>query len=244
MQNRMNKPLIAITGASSGIGKATAILFGQMGYPVLLMARRVEKLETLPIPLKVVVKVDVRDEQQIQAAVAKAESIYGSIDLMINNAGVMPLGKFLNQTKQEKCEMIDTNLSGVINGMDAVLPAMVKRQHGTIVNISSIAGRYSYFDHAVYNATKFGVNGLTEAVRKENAHNNVRFILIEPGIVKTELLNKTKDQELIKSYWANNKALEGGLSSEEVAKTILFAYELPQHVSLKEIMITHTKQIS
>lgn len=242
--NHHDRPLVAITGASTGIGKATALLFAQKGYPVLLMARRAELLEALPITKKVVAKVDVTDFQQIQKAIKKAEAIYGPVDLMINNAGVMPLAKFVDQPASDKNLMIDTNLKGVINGMDAVLPTMIHHQHGTIVNVSSIAGRYTSFDHAVYNATKYGVNGLTEAVRKENARNNVRFILIEPGIVATDLLKTTKNQKTLKEYWENNEILKGGISAESVAETILYAYQMPQEVSLKEIMITHTKQIS
>jgi NADP-dependent 3-hydroxy acid dehydrogenase YdfG len=191
-----------------------------------------------------VAKVDVTDFKQVEAAVKKAEAIYGPVDLMVNNAGIMPLAKYIDQPLSDKYAMIDTNLKGVINGMDAVLPAMVARKHGTIVNVSSIAGRYAYFDHAVYNATKYGVNGLTEATRKENARSNVRFTLIEPGIVATDLLKTTKDSQMIQDYWKNNEVLDGGIQAESVADVIFYTYQLPQEVSLKEIMITHTKQIS
>ncbi|WP_027062984.1 SDR family oxidoreductase [Mesoplasma seiffertii] len=236
------KPLIAITGASSGIGKATAELFASKGYPVLLMARRIEILEAMNIENKVTAQVDVTKIDEIRQAIAKAESIYGPVDLLINNAGIMPMDKYVDQSLQDKYATLDVNIKGVINGMDCVLKAMNARKHGTIINISSTASRWTSVDHALYNGSKFAVNAITEQARRENAENNIRFILIEPGIVDTNLLDTTTNQEVLEAYLINKNKLNGGLSSEAIAEVILYSYELPQHINIKELLITHTNQ--
>ncbi|QHX35765.1 oxidoreductase [Spiroplasma sp. TIUS-1] len=239
----MSKKLVAITGASSGIGKALAMLFASKGHPVLLMARRIEILNALPIKEKVTANVDVTNFEQVQTAINNAEAVYGPIDLMINNAGIMPLDNYVDQSLKDKYDTIDVNVKGVINGMDAVLKQMIKNQTGTIVNISSIAGRYTSNAHSIYNGAKSAVNAITEQARKENAHNNIRFILIEPGMVDTNLLNLTSEGEILNSYNKAKKSLNGGLTPEQVADVIAYAYELPQSVNLKEILLTHTKQV-
>lgn len=239
----MLKKLVAITGASSGIGKALAMLFASKGHPVLLMARRIEILDALPIKEKVTAKVDVTDFNQVQDAINKAEAIYGTVDLMINNAGIMPLDNYADQSLKDKYDTIDVNVKGVINGMDSVLKQMIKNQTGTIVNVSSIAGRYTSSAHSIYNGAKSAVNAITEQARKENAHNNIRFILIEPGMVDTNLLNLTSEGEILDNYNKAKKSLGGGLTAEQVANVIAYAYELPQEVNLKEILLTHTKQV-
>ncbi|ATZ18701.1 oxidoreductase [Williamsoniiplasma somnilux] len=238
----MKKPLVAITGASSGIGKALALEFGQKGYPVLLMARRKELLDELEIANKVTAKVDVTNLEDIQKAVEDAEALYGPVDLMINNAGIMPLETFLNQSMKDKYDTLDVNIKGVVNGMQVVLSGMVERKHGTIMNISSVAGRYTSAEHSLYNGAKFAVNAITEQTRKEVAKDNVRLILIEPGIVDTNLLSTTVNDQILQEYQKRKTAMDNGLTAQEVAQVILHTYELPQHVNLKEIMLTHTKQ--
>ena len=239
----MNKKrLIAITGASSGIGKAAAFLFSKMGYPVLLMARRKEILDGYDIKEKITAKVDVTDIEQIRAAIKLAEAKYGPVDLMLNNAGIMPLDLYIDQPLSEKYATLDVNIKGVINGMDVVLPSMIKRSTGTIINISSIAGRYTSINHAIYNGSKFAVNAITEQARKENAKYNIRFSLIEPGTVDTHLLDLTKNTKILDEYNLGKSKINGGLTAIDIAKTILYVYELPQNVSIKELLITHTKQ--
>ena len=236
------KRLIAITGASSGIGKAAAFLFSKMGYPVLLMARRKEIMDSYDIKEKISVKVDVTDIEQIRSAIKLAEEKYGPVDLMLNNAGIMPLDLYTDQSLADKYATLDVNVKGVINGMDVVLPNMIKRKTGTIINISSIAGRYTSINHAIYNGAKSAVNAITEQARKENAKYNIRFSLIEPGTVDTNLLDLTKNTKILEDYNVGKSKINGGLKADDIAKTILYVYELPQIVSIKEVLITHTNQ--
>ncbi|WP_381415116.1 SDR family oxidoreductase [Spiroplasma endosymbiont of Anurida maritima] len=234
------KKLIAITGASSGIGKALAYKFAKEGHPVLLMARRVEILEKFDIKNKVCAKVDVQNFDEIKNAVKLAEKKYGPVDCMINNAGIMPLDLYKDQSLEDKYSTMDINVKGVINGIDAVLNDMISRKEGTIINIGSIGGRYVFPQHSVYNGSKFAVNAITEGVRKEVAGSNVRFTLIAPGIVDTELLSLTKNQDILDGYKNLKKELKGGLSPEAVADTTYYTYSLPQMVNVKEIIFSHT----
>ena len=237
------KKLVVITGASSGFGKALALEFNKAGYPLLLLARRLEKLEELNLNNAICKKVDVTDKNSFEKAVRKAEEIYGKTDLIINNAGVMLLGNLENQNPQEWKDMLDINVLGVMNGMQIVMNDMKDRQCGTIINISSIAGVKPFTNHAAYCASKYGVVGLSEVARIELAPYNVRVIRICPGAVATELLSHTTNEEIKKGYneWKETLGV-GSITTEDVAKTIKFAYELPQGVNLREIQIADTKQ--
>ncbi|AEM68891.1 short chain dehydrogenase family protein [Mycoplasma putrefaciens] len=235
------KKLVVITGASSGIGLECAKLFSKNGYPLLIMARRKELLDNLNLPNCLTAKVDVRNVEEIKQAISLAEQQFGPVDLMINNAGIMPLDKYLDQPLEQKYDILDINIKGVINGMDVVLPSMLKQNHGTIINISSVAGRYLYEDHAIYNGSKFAVNAITEQLRRELADNNIRFTLIEPGTVNTNLLNSTK-KTILDQHMQFINQINGGLKAEQIAKTILYVYQLPQDVCIKELMIAHTNE--
>ena len=147
--NKMKK-LVVITGASSGIGKAIAEKMSEMGHPLLLLARRVEQMEALNLPNTICKKVDVTNLESIKETIAEAEAVYGKTDCMINNAGVMLLGETATQNPEEWQAMFDVNVKGLLNGMNAVLQDMKKRQEGTIINISSVAGRKIFDNHAVY----------------------------------------------------------------------------------------------
>lgn len=137
------KPLVVITGASSGFGAEMAKLFNQAGYPMLLLGRRTEKITALPLNFDqiMVEAVDVTDKASFEAAIRKAEAIYGKTDLLINNAGVMLLGNVWRQDPKEWQTMLDTNVMGVLNGTQIVLDDMMEREHGTIINMSSLAGK-------------------------------------------------------------------------------------------------------
>ncbi|EGO5030203.1 SDR family oxidoreductase [Enterococcus faecalis] len=167
----MNKKLVVITGASSVFGKEMAKLFNQQGYPMLLLARRTEKIKELNLDFRNVIieKVDVTNYSAIQKAILCAEKLYGKTDLLVNNAGVMLLGDISTQIPMEWEKMLETNVLGVLNGMKIVLEDMKKRNTGTIINIYSIAGYKAFKDHAAYVASKFGVHGLTEVIRQEVA---------------------------------------------------------------------------
>ncbi len=237
------KKLVVITGASSGFGKALAHAFNKDGYPLLLIARRIELLEELNLENTICAKVDVTDKAAFERAVRDAEAVYGKTDLLVNSAGVMMLGNIESQDASEWQTMVDVNLMGVMNGMQVVMQDMKDNQTGTIVNISSIAGVKPFANHAAYCATKYGVVGLSEAVRNELSPYNVRVMRVCPGAVDTELLGHTTSDAIISGYneWKESSGL-GYIKAEDIANTIKFAYELPQYVNLREIQIAETKQ--
>ncbi|CAF0833226.1 unnamed protein product [Adineta steineri] len=237
-----NKSLVVITGASSGIGEAAARSFSQAGHPLLLLARRLDRLEALKLPNTICEKVDVTDLDQIKTAVAKAEKQYGPVDCLINNAGVMLLGLCDTQDPKQWEQMIQVNMMGVLNGIHVVLAGMKERRHGTIMNVSSVAGRKTFPNHAVYCGTKFGVHAFTEQIREEASSYNVRFINIAPGVVETELLSHTTSKEIVSDYQDWKKQMAEPLVSEDIANSMIFAYQQPQRVCIREILICPTKQ--
>ncbi|MGL5687124.1 MAG: SDR family oxidoreductase [Vagococcus fluvialis] len=240
-----NKPLIIITGASSGFGAKTAEIFNQKGFPLLLIARRVEKIKQLSLNFEniLIENIDVTQINELNAAIKKAESIYGPADLLVNNAGVMLLGNITEQDESEWQTMLQTNVIGVLNGMKSVLGNMTKRNQGTIINVSSIAGYKAFVDHAAYAASKFGVHGLTETIRQEVADSNVRVSLVSPGAAETELLTHVTNEKSLTDYNSWKESM-GGLTLDpaKVAETIFFIYNMPQEVTIREISIAATKQ--
>ncbi len=238
-----NKKLVVITGASSGFGLEMAKEFAKDGYPLLLLARRVDKMEDLNLANTICRKVDVTNKAVFEAAVREAEGVYGKTDLIVNNAGVMLLGDLSTQDPLEWQRMLDVNLTGVMNGMQIVMNDMKERRFGTIINLSSIAGLKPFGNHAAYCATKYGVTGMTEVVRGELSSYNVRVLSICPGAVGTELLGNTTDQGIIDGYNDWKEAVGAtNITPADVARTIKYAYEMPQSVSLREIIITDTMQ--
>ena len=237
------KKLVVITGASSGFGKALALEFNKAGYPLLLLARRIELLKEMNLENAICEKVDVTDKDAFERAVRNAEALYGKTDLIINNAGVMLLGNLENQDSKEWQRMLDVNVIGVMNGMQIVMNDMKERQSGTIINISSIAGVKPFANHAAYCASKYGVIGLSEVTRGELSPYNVRVMRVCPGAVDTELLSHTTNEEIKDGYndWKSSVGVNS-IKTEDVAKTIKFAYELPQGVNLREIQIADTRQ--
>lgn len=233
------KPLIAITGASSGIGEATAKLFSEKGYPLLLMARRLERMEEACLPESICKKVDVRNVEEIRSAVQEAQEKYGPVDCMINNAGVGCLGDPWDQDLEEWERMVDINVKGVLNGIHVVLPGMVERKGGTIINISSLAGRKPFGKHMAYCGTKYAVHGLTETLRLEVAQFNVRITVIAPASTETEIISHTSNEKY-RNAWRENAG--NLLDPRDVAESIVYAYEQPQRVCVREIMICPTTQ--
>lgn len=236
------KSLIVITGASSGIGESIAKLFSAEGHPLLLLARRVEKLEALNLPNTLCEKVDVTDSSTFKAAIAKAEAQFGPVDCLINNAGAMLLGQIENQNSNEWKTMFDVNVIGLLNGMQAVLAPMKARNSGTIINISSIAGRKTFAEHAAYCGTKFAVHAISENVREEVADSNVRIVTIAPGAVETELLSHTTSEDIKEGYESWKDTMGGVLESADIARAVNYAYQQPQNVCIREIVIAPTKQ--
>jgi NADP-dependent 3-hydroxy acid dehydrogenase YdfG len=238
----MARPLVAITGASSGIGEATAQAFSKAGYPLLLMARRVERMEALGLPDTLCRQVDMRDRAAIAAAMQEAEALHGPVDCLVNNAGIARLGDVSRQSPEDWDEMIAINANGVMNGVHAVMTGMMDRRHGTIVNMSSIAGRKVYPDHTVYCGTKFFVHAVSESLRSQLSSYDVRVIVISPGIVETEVLQHVKDETTLGRYRENKIRIGGGISATHVADMILFAYQMPQTVLIQEMCVTPTRQ--
>jgi NADP-dependent 3-hydroxy acid dehydrogenase YdfG len=239
----MSKPLIIITGASSGIGAAAARRFSAAGHPLLLLARRIERLEALELPNSLSRQVDITDRTALLAAVAEAEAKFGPADALINNAGVMLLGAMSEQDPAQWEQMLDVNVKGLLNGVHAVVAGMVERKHGTIINVSSVAGRKTFPNHVAYVGTKFAVHGLSENLREELAPHNVRVTTIAPGAVETELLSHTTDEAIKTGYQAWKQEMGGTvLSAEDVATAIAYAYEQPQGVCIREIVLAATRQ--
>lgn len=239
----MSKGLVIITGASSGIGEATARLFSQLGYPLLLLARRLDRLQALDLPNTLCRQVDVTDRASLVAAVTEAEARFGPADALVNNAGLMLLGDMTAQPPDEWDRMLDVNVKGVLNGIHAVLADMVERQRGTIINVSSTSGRKTYPQHVAYVGTKHAVHALSENLREEVSPHNVRVVLIAPGACNTELQTITTNDTIRQGFAAWKESIGGViLQPQEVAEAIRFAYEMPQNVCIREIMLASTNQ--
>lgn len=236
------KKLVVITGASSGIGMECAKKFSEAGHPVLLIARRKEPMTNLNLPESMCESVDVTDYSAMDKAIKKAEEKYGKVDLLINCAGVMLLGNADKQDYKEWEQMVDVNIKGILTGTKIVLPDMMERNEGTIINISSTAGRKTYENHSVYCGTKFAVHAISESMRKEAASKNVRILVVAPGIVETALLEHTTDKKIVEDYKKWKNEINGGLDTSTVAECIYFAYSMPQNVSIREIVLTKTNQ--
>lgn len=236
------KKLVIITGASSGIGAKLSEKFSAQGHPLLLLARRLEPMQALNLPDTLCKAVDVTDMESMKQAIAEAEALYGKADLLINCAGVMLLGFPDKQDYAEWEQMIDVNIKGILTGTHIVLPDMIANNAGTIINISSIAGRKTFDNHSVYCGSKFAVHAITESMRKEVADKNVRIIVIAPGVVETPLLSHTTNEQIKADYNKWKDTINQGLDTNKIADCVLFAYQMPQDVCIREIVIAKTKQ--
>jgi NADP-dependent 3-hydroxy acid dehydrogenase YdfG len=238
-----------ITGASSGIGEATARKLAGQGVKVAVAARRKDRLDELAKEIEdskgevLVIEADVTDKTVCQKVVDQVMAKWSRIDILVNNAGVMLLGPTAEAPLEEWERMIQVNLLGLLYMTYAVMPGMRRQKSGHLVNISSVAGRTANAGSAVYNATKWGVNAFTEALRQEitDEKSNIRTTLIEPGAVDTELAshNRPKVQETLQQRW---KGMSKKLEAEDIANAILYALSQPAHVSVNEILIRPTEQ--
>jgi NADP-dependent 3-hydroxy acid dehydrogenase YdfG len=245
----INGKTVIVTGASSGIGEATAIKLGELGAKVAIVARRRERLEKLAVQIEksggqaLVIEADITDKKICQELVEEVLKEWNKIDILINNAGVMLLGPTAKAPLEEWERMISVNLLGLLYMTYAALPNMRKAGSGHLVNISSVAGRTARAGSAVYNATKWGVNAFTEALRQELVSDKlkIRTTLIEPGAVETELTshNRPEVQETLKERF---KGMDKKLQSEDIAAAILYALSQPEHVNVNEILIRPTEQ--
>jgi NADP-dependent 3-hydroxy acid dehydrogenase YdfG len=239
----VTKPLVAVTGASSGIGAAAAAAFSAAGHPLLLTARRLDKLEELGLPDALCGQHDVRDAEGYVDLVAKAEERYGPVDLLVNNAGTMVLEQFTNHSADEWQRQFDVNCVGLLNTTAAVMPGMLQRRTGTIMNVGSTAGRNIYDNHTVYCGTKHAVHALTEGLRREAAPAGVRVILVSPGFVSTELIGGTDSVVIRDAYDRYRDEIGGPLAPEDIARLMVFAYQQPQELCMWEIAVSPTRQL-
>jgi clavulanate-9-aldehyde reducatase len=239
--------VVAVTGASSGIGEATALACAQAGAAVSLAARRTDRIEELAKRIEegggraLATTADVGEEDQAIAFVERTAAELGRLDVLVNNAGVMLLGPVAGAPTEEWRRMVHVNVFGVLYCTHAALPLMKEQGSGHIVTVSSVAGRFARPGSAVYNLTKFGVGAFSEALRQEVALEGIRVTLIEPGFVATELQshNRPEIQEAIRNI-VNN---EDPLRAQDIADGILYAIGSPANVAVNEVLIRPAGQV-
>jgi NADP-dependent 3-hydroxy acid dehydrogenase YdfG len=238
--------VVAVTGASSGIGEAAALACARAGAAVALAARRTERIEALAQRIEetggqsLAVTTDVGEESQASAFITRTHERFGRLDVLVNNAGVMLLGPIEGAPTEEWRRMIHVNLMGVLYCTHSALPLMRAQGGGDIVNVSSVGGRVLGRYSGVYSLTKFGIGAFSEALRQENVDTGIRVTLIEPGRVDTELRTHVREEVV--------REIGGGfagvlpLSAEHVADAILYAVGQPQGVSINEILLRPSNQ--
>jgi clavulanate-9-aldehyde reducatase len=243
----LNGKVALVTGASSGIGEATAEELAAAGASVVIAARRVDRLEALEERLaargtKVLrVELDVTDEDACRAAVQQTVDQFGALDILVNNAGVMLLGRIEGADTTDWTRMINTNVYGVLFMTHAALPHLLASK-GTIIQVSSVAGRVAREGSGVYNASKWAVGAFSESLRQEVTARGVRVVLIEPGMVATELRDHITDQDA-KAMIEVRAAQTRQLQSADIAKAVLYAVTQPDYVAVNEILIRPTDQV-
>lgn len=237
-----------ITGASSGIGDATARAFCREGYAVALAARREDRINELCESLSgdggkaLAIPTDVSDEASARALIETAKSELGRVDVLVNNAGVMLLGPIGGANTDDWRTMVNVNLLGLMYCTHAALPVMGEQGGGHIVNVSSVAGRVARFGSGVYNATKWGVGAFSESLRQEALHSNVRVTIIEPGFVETELQGHNENPAVQDAIEKNREQIGQVLTADDIANAIVYAVQQPEHVSINEVLVRPTKQ--
>lgn len=233
----MSKPLVVVTGATHGIGRAIAAAFAAEGHALLLVARHPEPLDGIPADSMSQAAVDVADYAALEAAIRKAEALHGPTECLVNNAGLLKIGKLETRDMTEMSYEIDVLFKGVLHGIRAVLPGMVARRSGTIINLSSIADRAAGPDGEVYHASKAAVRSLGASLQKSEAANNVRVMNIAPGFVKTNI-----HTEMGISFEEYCKLLGNPdfISPEELAGIIMYCWKLPQRICVRDIVVMPT----
>jgi NADP-dependent 3-hydroxy acid dehydrogenase YdfG len=251
MSESLSGTVALVTGASSGIGEATAVALAERGATVALVARRRDKLEALAERIggggkALVIEADVSDQAQAQAAVETAVGELGRLDTLVNNAGVMLLGPIVGAPLEEWQRMVTLNVLGLLYCTHAALPHLLAAAEGDprsvadVVNVSSTAGRVARLNSGIYNATKFGVVAFSESLRQEVTARHVRVSIIEPGATATELASHNRPvvlEEMAKNF--------GGIelmASEDIADAITYVVTRPRHVAVNEMLIRPTEQ--
>ena len=246
MENNIKGKVIVITGASSGMGEAAARHLSALGATVVLGARRADRIEELAKEIHdqggkaLAMATDITQRDQVKKLVDSAVDQFGRVDVILNNAGVMPLSPMDRLNVDEWDTMIDVNIKGVLNGIAAVLPYMKEQKSGQIINTSSVAGHKVFTGSAVYSATKFAVRALTEGLRMEVKPYNIRTTIVCPGAVKTELLEHITEADI---QQANQDYVGGvGISPDSFAHVVAFAISQPEDVDINEVIFRPTAQ--
>lgn len=246
MTNTIGNKIIVITGASSGLGAEAARYLAELGATVVLGARRTERIKALAEGIEakggkaLAVETDVTDRASVQNLVDTAVKTYGRIDVLLNNAGVMPLSPLEKLRVDEWDLMIDVNIKGVLYGIASALPHMKARKSGHIINVSSVAGHRVLENSAVYSATKFAVRALSEGLRAEVKPYNLRTTVISPGAVQSELLDSIHDEATAEQLRSFVPGI--AISADSFARCVAFAINQPEEVDINEILFRPTKQ--
>jgi NADP-dependent 3-hydroxy acid dehydrogenase YdfG len=239
--------VIAVTGASSGIGEATALACARAGAAVGLAARRLDRIEQLAKRINddggraIAIEADVGEEQQASAFVQRTHTELGRLDVLVNNAGVMLLGPIADAPTEEWRRMVHVNIFGVLYCTHAALPLMQAQGAGHVVNVSSVAGRVAREGSGVYNLTKFGVGAFSESLRQEGVALGVRVTLIEPGAVATELAGHNRPE--VREQMGKRFAGVERLGAEDIAGAVLYAIGQPPNVAINEILVRPRGQV-
>lgn len=246
MSNNIEGKVIVITGASSGLGEAAARHLSEQGAIVVLGARRVERIQALADELNknggkaLAVATDVIQVEQVKTLVDAAVNTYGRIDVLINNAGLMPHSPLERLKIDEWNQMIDVNIKGVLYGIAAALPYMKQQKFGHVINVSSVAGHKVRPNGVIYSATKHAVRVISEGLRQEVKPYNIRTTIISPGAVATELPNSISEQDIaadIKDFYENF-----AIPASAFARAVAFAISQPEDVDINEILFRPTSQ--
>jgi len=247
MKNRLKDRIALVTGASSGIGEATALALAEQGAKVAIAARRKDRLDQLAAKLSglgaepLVLVADLASEAEAQRIVEETQAHYGRLDILVNNAGVMYLEPVAEADLGRWRHMLELNVLSMIASTQAVLAGMRARREGHIVNISSVAGRVANPNAAAYAATKFGVVGFSESLRREVYKDNIRVSVIEPGMVDTELRDHVGHEASRRAVNARAGEMRQ-LQAEDIADTIVFCVTRPDYVCINEVLLRPTDQ--
>lgn len=246
MYNNIEGKVVVITGASSGLGEAAARHLSEHGASVALAARRTERIQSLADEITknggnaLAVTTDVTEREQVQKLVDKSVDEFGRIDVMINNAGLMPQSLLERLKIDEWDQMIDVNIKGVLFGIAAALPYMKEQKSGHFINVSSVAGHTVHPGGAVYSATKRAVRTISEGLRQEVKPYNLRTTIISPGAVDTELPDSISDEEVSKNI--RNFYKKHAIPADSFARAVAFAINQPENMDVNEILYRPTSQ--
>ncbi|MED3790755.1 SDR family oxidoreductase [Peribacillus frigoritolerans] len=236
--------VVIIMGASSGIGEATAKLLAQHDAKLVLAARRMDRLEAIkeayPEANILIQQADVTNYEDVKKVAQLALNTFGKIDVLYNNAGIMPTAPIIEGRRDEWRQMLDINIMGVLNGIAAVVPIMAEQKSGHIIATDSVAGHVVYPDSAVYCGTKFAVRAIMEGLRQEQRENNIKSTIISPGAVATELYKTINDKEVAEKIHQSQK--ESGLIPEDIASAVMFAIDTPDRMSISDMIVRPTSQ--